>query len=401
MTDTNKLEQRILSILLFNSQYMRESELTLDLFQYKANQDVFSILKECYVKHDKVDLLLIAEKLNEFDVLDYTMKLQDSYVSASTFYDDLEILSESKAIREIEKYLNEYKSDSITFEELKSEISKTGITVSNNNASELTVEQIEELITSSDNDIKFTTMDYMNMVRLKEHTLVVIGARTGIGKSAFALNVLNDLASTYRCIYFNMEMTEKETYQRIVSMNSRIPAKNMSKLDPQEKNILSDSIYKMKRNKNFYVYNGSQSVGSIRKVISKESRNGHVIAFIDYVGLIKDRRYTNITQRVTEVTKELQTITKDFDCTIFLLAQINRQGTGDDKPPRMEHLKDSGELEQSADTIILLHCDSKDIGAIAPPYMAMVPKSRSGYIGTFYLTFMKDIQTFKEQRKRA
>lgn len=395
MKDTNSLEQRILSTLLFKNEFMKETELNVDLFQYKAHKDIFMILQEEYKKAKKIDLMMIAEKLNEYKLLDYVMKIQDSYVGSSTFYSDLEKLSECRALEELKTLINKCENESLSFEELKSEIKKIDVINTQTNTENLSVDEIMALITSDDIQLKFTTLTKLNVFGIQKNALHVIGARTGVGKSAFALNLMNDLSNTYKCIYFNMEMTQKETLRRIVSMNANIPTNKYSELSETEKSNVYDTIYKMKSHKNFSIVNGSQSTGSIRKLISRESRDTHLIVFIDYVGLIKDRRFQNITQRVTELTKELQIMTKDFDCTIFLLAQLNREG-GNDSKPRMEYLKDSGELEQSASTLMLLHRDSNQWSNTIN-YELFIPKNRNPKTGVVNLILDKEIQRFREE----
>lgn len=70
---------------------------------------------------------------------------------------------------------------------------------------------------------------------------MIIAARTGIGKSGFCLNLLEDISDRYNCIYFNMEISEKQLYQRLVSINSRIP---MTELDNIKTKYQEDSILK-------------------------------------------------------------------------------------------------------------------------------------------------------------
>ena len=72
---------------------------------------------------------------------------------------------------------------------------------------------------------------------------------------------------------------------------------------------------------------------------------------------------------------ELNNITKDYDCTIFLVAQINRNGSD---TPTMQDLKDSGELEQTADTIILIHDENKEQNSDVKDIKFLIPKCRGG-----------------------
>ena len=114
--------------------------------------------------------------------------------------------------------------------------------------------------------------------------------------------------------------------------------------------------------------------------------------FIDYVGYVSTRKRQNDRERVGEVTRELQIMTKDFNCTIFLLAQINREGT---EAPTLTNLKDSGELEQSGHSVLFLHNPSNDINDQTPEYDLIVAKNRSGRLGKLKIMFYKAIQRFE------
>lgn len=88
-----------------------------------------------------------------------------------------------------------------------------------------------------------------------------------------------------------------------------------------------------------------------------------------------EEKNQNDRERVGEAVRELNNITKDYDCTIFLIAQINRNGS---ETPTMQDLKDSGELEQTADTIIIIHDDDKKNNDDVKEIGLLIPKCRGG-----------------------
>lgn len=137
----------------------------------------------------------------------------------------------------------------------------------------------------------------------------------------------------------------------------------------------------------------------IREKRKRENQNKHVILFIDYLGYIKsNERNMNDRERMGNIVRALQTMTKDYSCTIFLLAQINREGA---ENPSMQNLKDTGELEQSGHCILILN-DMNTGEAILKDTHRMkvyVAKNRSGKRGgNLYFQFHRNTQSFTEEK---
>jgi replicative DNA helicase len=237
-------------------------------------------------------------------------------------------------------------------------------------------EDMISMIRNKDKLLEFDKFRAFNeKLHFKKKTINVIGARPSEGKSALALNLFCDLAKTYKCLYFNMEMTEVEVYERMLAIEGDFTIKdiNTPQTDYQDQKIkeIANKIYTYK----YEVINGSKTVNSIKNKIIREQREGHLIVFIDYVGYIVGKKGQNDRERIGDAVRELNNITKDYDCTIFLVAQINRNGSD---VPTMQDLKDSGELEQTADTIILIHDDNKQLNEDVKEIGFLIPKCRGG-----------------------
>ena len=139
--------------------------------------------------------------------------------------------------------------------------------------------------------------------------------------------------------------------------------------------------------------NGSKSIRGIKSIISRESKNEHLVLFIDYIGYVHTGKKQNDRERIGEAVREIQLMTKDYDVTVFMLAQINREGNDE---PTLTHLKDSGEIEQSAETVLILHNPNKDLNEENPIYDILIPKNRNGKQGKMEMKFNKPCQKFEE-----
>ena len=314
-------------------------------------------------------------------------------VAEFTYYQEkqLEIYKNYK-IQTYSRLLETKEIDLQEFTDKISKLSKENITLELSR----TEEDIYKLITTDTNYIKFDVFTELGTkVKFIQNTFNIIAARPSVGKSAFALNLISDLSSNYKCLYFNMEMTEKEMYQRLVSLDTGVPIKFFSEPSKNQVKLITDSIHKFVSRK-IKIINGSKSLQSMKNIIINEQKEEHLIVFIDYIGYITLSQKLTDRERIGEITRELQMLTKDYNITIFCLAQINREGTSE---PTKENLKDSGELEQSAHSILLLHNNSPEpLKAPDPEIKLIVAKNRSGQTGFITMTFHKEIQKFEEDR---
>ena len=161
----------------------------------------------------------------------------------------------------------------------------------------------------------------------------------------------------------------------MLGIESNLPIETVLHPTTEVQNVKIDTAANAIYDLNYEVVQGSKTIKSIKSKIIREQRDGHLIVFIDYVGYVKGKVNQNDRERIGEIVREFNDITKDYNCTIFLVAQINRNGS--DKPT-MQDLKDSGELEQTADTIILIHDQHPEITKSVKPIDLMIPKCRGG-----------------------
>ena len=136
----------------------------------------------------------------------------------------------------------------------------------------------------------------------------------------------------------------------------------------------------------------------INERIIEESKQGHTLAFIDYVGLIgSNDKGKSLYEKITSIVKELRQISLDYDCTIFLVAQINRNSENTkDKRPKISDLKETGELEQSATTVLMLHNENyyKGVEMEIEEIEVIIGKNRNGQTGILTLEYNQLNQRF-------
>ena len=380
---TYDIELNILACIVMKPELINELFIELSCFEDSYNKKILSFFKIFYDKYKCLDLTLMAERLSKKNqdeaskfVVYYT-ELLDLLPTPSMFYEYQQELIENYKTKLIKQEIQKFSNDDMSSDDLVEAINKiNNDTMVIKQSNKVSPDNMLKMIRNKDKLIEFDRFNGLNRIlKIKKKTINVVGARPSEGKSALALNLFCDLSKTYKCLYFNMEMTEEEVYERMIAIESNIPIKDINKpaTEYQEKAIVETAkkIYTYK----YEVINGSKTVRSIKNKIIREQKDGHVIVFIDYIGYIVGKPNQNDKERIGEAVRELNNITKDYDCTIFLIAQINRNGSD---MPTMQDLKDSGEIEQTADTIILIYDENKTDNSDIKEINFIIPKCRGG-----------------------
>lgn len=400
-SSTDLIEKTIIGCIYTKPNLVDEIFVKEEYFNIPYNRLVFKLSCEFYKKNKNLDMILIYQEYQEYLTNNFMIYLTEAMdlISTTTIFDNYqEKLFEIYRNKLIIKCVNRFSKKEIGQEKLFDYLDKVKNMVSNKNYQFLSEEEIYKIISQENNQIKFRLETLSNLIKLSEHDLVVIGARPGVGKTGFALNLLEDISEHYQCLYFNMEMSEQQVLRRLVSINSNVPINNlMHPVTDYQASVVKNAVKDISKKK-MKIFTGLQTTNSIKQVIIKETKKEHVVVFIDYVGLIAGHNNKSPYERITNIVKELRQISLNFDCTIICLAQVNRNG---DDAPMLRDLKDSGELEQSAVSVMLLHNDNatKVIDKKVEEIDVMVAKNRNGRTGTIKVDYNQFNQRIEEKKK--
>lgn len=388
------LEQQVTAIVTNDNELIKDPNLKPELFTIPVYQEMIMTCQKVAREKGSLKLEYILPVFSQRKIDTLFLSLMDISFEKSRYEEFLEELQTSLSIRRSREFLDEVEREELTFDEFQVNVSKLGNEYNLGTSSKWSADQIMYELQRHEEKIRFNrSLFYSEVVQPSKKTVNVIGARTGVGKSAFALNVLNDLADKYMCLYFNLEMTEKEIYQRLMAIQSGIPINRFGKLTDKEKGFLSDAAIRFERDLKIKLYNGSKSMEAIVKIVARESRREHCIVFIDHIGYITNRKISNTRERIQNTMIELNTMSKDYNCTVFALSQLNRDTEG---TPKLVNLKDSGEVEQTAHSIVLLNDLTKDFNASVSDYELICAKNR-GMTGRRKVYFNKHNQRFYEK----
>lgn len=389
------LEQNVISMAITNLEKLKDPNLKPDLFVIPVHQEIIKACKDVLNEKGNVSSIPyddIIPKLPESSQA-YFLEIMDQAFQYGDYDNYLSQLREQKAIRDIHRLSKEALQEDTTLDELKTKIAKIE---DSNYTSKLKKWTFDELCTiprKSEESLIFERDKYMQYVRPKKHTVNVIGARTGVGKTAYALNLVNDLGERYKVLYFNLEMTNIEIIRRLLALQSKVDINKIENNDltKEENTRYVDACWRYVNRLNIAIIDGSKSIDSIRRIIAQESRKEHCVVFVDHIGYIKNKGFNSTRESVQHTMIELNNITKDFDCTVFAISQLNRGAEGEQ--PQLKDLKDSGEVEQTAHSITLLYDETNNRASQNSKYKLICAKNR-GRLGISDVLFHKAKQCF-------
>lgn len=404
-------ERNILASILSSPDLINQLIIPDEYFIDPINNFCIKMLKKQYQDHKTIDLSMIGQfysnhfktvKFNEF--ISYMIDLMENQlICKSNFLYYQEAVVHSYKDNQLRLLINKFKNNQITQEDLLSSINELEKIYIKTKSSNLNPEEVLKIILSTERKLDMRFKKLQCFANIQEHDLPIIAARPGIGKTGFMLNLLEDFSSKYKCLYFNLEMTERELLSRLISINSKIGMRCFTDIKTDyQRNKIKESVYNVSQKK-IKIVTGSQSIKSIRSQIIRESQEEHLICFIDYVGLIRGtERSQNSYERVTSIVKELRQISLDYNCTIFVAAQINRNSEREkDKLPKISELKESGELEQSGTTVMMLHNEMPNLVSEEPiPVKLIIGKNRNGPTGIVNMFYDKTNQRFDEKKDK-
>ncbi|PWK16544.1 replicative DNA helicase [Tumebacillus permanentifrigoris] len=233
--------------------------------------------------------------------------------------------------------------------------------------------------------------------------LIILAARPAVGKTAFALNVAQNVAvrSNQTVAIFSLEMGKEQLVQRMLCAEANIDAGRMRSgfLDEDDWPKLTMAVGTLSEAPIFIDDTPGITVTDIRaKCRRLKAEHGLGMVLIDYLQLISGNgRTDNRQQEVSEISRTLKLIARELDTTVIALSQLSRSvESRQDKRPMMSDLRESGSIEQDADIVSFLYRDDyynpeterKNIVEF------IIAKQRSGPTGTVELVFLKNFNKF-------
>ncbi len=230
--------------------------------------------------------------------------------------------------------------------------------------------------------------------------LAIIAARPSVGKTALAVNVCMNASENHPSVLFNLEMSRMELGSRILCGAAGVSSQAVrsGRINPAQARKLIDAGNVLKPRRIWFDDSPNQRTRQIMATCRQlRSREKIDLAVIDYLQLIsvEDRR-VNRNEQVAEITRSLKLMARELEIPVICLSQLSRNSEQrEDKTPRLSDLRDSGAIEQDADTVIFLHRAGPKTNEPVERIDAIVAKQRNGPCSDVPLIFRKDTMRFE------
>lgn len=249
---------------------------------------------------------------------------------------------------------------------------------------------------------RFSSLDNY-LLGLGKSDLVLIAARPGMGKTAFALNIAENIGLKEKktIAVFSLEMSNEQLANRMLSSHSGVMNTKFRKGDLVDNEwIRLNQSAEILSKTNIYL---DDTPGiTVPQIKAKLRRLKNVdLVIIDYLQLMESAKKTDgRTQEVSEISRSLKLMAKEFEIPVITLSQLSRgPESRPDKRPQMSDLRESGAIEQDADIIMLLYRDdyyNKENSERPGVCECIIAKNRHGSTGTIELAWTGENTRFSD-----
>lgn len=269
-----------------------------------------------------------------------------------------------------------------------------------------------ESIYSNKSDVTGVTTGFKDLNKkingLQRTDLILVAARPAMGKTAFALNLVQNAAikGNASVAVFSLEMSKEQLAQRMIAAQSNVELKKMKTgtLNDADWPRIISAMAVMSDAKIFIDDTPGIKINELRSKCRKlKMEQGLDLVMIDYLQLMEsDSKNESRQQEISKISRSLKILAKELDCPVVALSQLSRAPEQRaDHRPVLSDLRESGAIEQDADIVMFLyrdeyyHSDSekKDLAEI------IIAKNRHGETGSVELVWMGSIQRFGDKIK--
>ena len=434
-------EEAILGAILVNPNCMNKivEQLKPESFYKPAHRYVYDAMLQLYNSQDKIDIVSVSDILNINQKLElvggrafvndlsyktitttnveyYARIVQEKAIKRSLINAGSEIVSSGYDLNPIEESLE--LAEKLIFDIASAKASKSLSPIKDIVYD--TYAKIEERYNNRGqlSGIPTDFYDLDNMLNgLQRSDLIILAARPAMGKTAFALNIAQNVALRAKVpvAIFSLEMSKQQLVQRLLCSEAEVDshrlktgemqAKDWEKLAVAMDNLSSASIY--------IDDTAGCTITDIRakcrRLAMAEKNLGLIV--IDYLQLIEGTGREDRMQQISSISRGLKILAKELNVPIISLSQLSRAvESRPDKRPMLSDLRESGSIEQDADIVMFIYRDEYYRNANDEEDDAekaknkgeaeiIIAKHRNGSVGTVKLLFQGSITKFKNQVK--
>ena len=425
----NEAEQSVIGAIFLEPQALITAAEVLvpEDFYRMAHQRIFNTMINLSDRGQAIDVVTVTEELSAKKELEdvggisYLTEIANSVPTAANIVHYANIVEEKALLRRLIRVATTIVEDGYTREDeveaLLSEAEKNMMEVSNRkNAGDFkhikdvlvqTYDNIELLHTQK-GDVTgiptgFTDLDKIT-AGFQRNDLIIVAARPSVGKTAFALNIAQNVATktTENVAIFSLEMGADQLVMRMLCAEGNIDAQIMrtGALQAEDWRKLTMAMGSLSNAGIFIDDSSGIKVNEIRSKCRRlQQEHGLGMVIIDYMQLISGsgKAGENRQQEVSEISRSLKGLARELEIPVIALSQLSRGvEQRQDKRPMMSDLRESGSIEQDADIVSFLYREDYYDKETENENMIeiIIAKQRNGPTGTVTLAFAKEYNKF-------
>lgn len=429
LDNTIEIEQVVLGTILSDKNALHKVQgiLNVDVFQSSQHQGIYSVILRIHNDRRPIDILTVNNELKgqKIDIPNiplYLTDLTDRIVSSSNIEEHALILREKyitrHAILKAKDFIGKLEAHKDPLEEIDTLINELSTNINLDTQqfpilfSDAFAERVKEYETPLPNGLLGNTSGFRNLDDaingFQPGCLYIVAARPSMGKTAFALNLARNQAifENKPGVIFNLEMSQQQIVDRLVSAETNIP------LNRIEKRIFRDNEHQRILTINNLINSKlriDDKQSTLNEIRSKSIRLKHQfdIGFIvvDYLQLIHlGQKTNNREQEVAAISRGLKNLAKELKVPVIALSQLNREvDRTKDNRPKLSDLRESGAIEQDADVVMFLYrpeyygmTQDSNGNSIVGLSEIILAKNRQGITGTQVLRFNGSVMRFDQ-----
>ena len=401
-------------------------------FYLKSHRIIFRTLVELYEERTTTDILSVKDKLEKENKLqeiggpEYLSALVEAVITPELVTEHAKIVLEKSIYRRVIQVANSIlmqayqegqpADDLLDFAEHKIlEIGQRRVSGGWVKSSKLIVdvfEEIENLIKRGEGIVSGLPSGFKDLDKLttgfQPGDLVILASRPSVGKTTLALNIMRYLSieKNIPTAIFSLEMTKEQLAFRLLCMEARVDAQKIRKgyVDKTEIEKLTNAAGRLSKAPIFIDDTPAISIlelkAKARRIVKDE---GVKLIAVDYLQLVQGPKdVDNRQQEISAISRSLKALAKELNITVLALSQLSRAvEQRHDKRPQLSDLRESGAIEQDADTVLFIYRpelgkreeevpeEERNLAEI------IIGKQRNGPIGTVKLVFLKNQLRFE------
>ncbi len=379
-------EQSVLGSILIDPECLTEitNIIRAEDFYLKEHTEIFAAMQKLFLQSRTIDMVTLIDMLIQQGLYDensskeYIRLIIDSVPTAANIVDYAKIVREKSILRQLIRASEEItqtayqaqgdvsvildQSEQKIFSIAQSSITRDFVPI--NEVLGETYQYLQDLSNSGGKTVGvqtgFSDLDRV-LVNLGPGDLVLVGARPGMGKTTFAMNVGTNVArrSGKAVCVFSLEMSAMQLVLRMIASEALVDSHKLrsGELDSDDWNRIAQTVSVLAECSIFIDDTTNITVTNMKAKLRRIKNLGFVV--IDYLQLMRGETHTdNRVNEVGDISRNLKIMAKELGVPVMVCAQLSRASEKrEDKRPMLSDLRDSGAIEQDADMVLFLYRD--------------------------------------------